>query len=255
MARAVQQSPWRYAGLHYLLPVLAILLIVTGGWYAWHRQKATAALPAAVSSIGSTLAGPGSKTTGATAAPKQGPDAQASPSGQTTGPEQKTTSAALPAPDQTAAPRPKVNYIPIRKGDLAITYTNPRTGRTLPLKLADYDNAILLPTPRDFTATFTITNKSAYTLKHPVLVFYKDRLTARGSTALDRNDKLTNLPLAGELAPGASVTATITFYQLELLHPVANFLIFVAADALGTAPENFYLIFWQQKNQGKGVDW
>jgi hypothetical protein len=260
MSRALQQSTWRYAGLHYLLPGLAILLVAAGIWSLGQRQLPATALPAAGTSLGSTLAGRDQKANDPAAAKKQMADAKTALSGKPTDPEQKNAAAATSDPDQTAdnktaASRPQVNYIPIKKGDLAITYTNPRTGRTLPLRMADYDNAILLPTPRDFTATFTITNKSAYTLKHPVLVFYKDRLTARGSTALDRNDKLTNLPLAGQLAPGASVTATITFYQLELLHPVANFLIFVAADALGTAPENFYLIFWEKKNQGKGVDW
>lgn len=257
-ARALCQSTWRYAGLHYLLPALAILLVVAGSWSVWHRRSGNLfaennASPTAANvqtfpdAAGKTSAGQKKKVATADGKDRNAPD--------TTGNMPDKESSTPNTGAKTVPSRPKVNYIPIKKGDLAITYTNPRTGRTLPLKLADYDNAILLPTPRDFTVTFTITNNSAYTLKHPVLVFYKDRLTARGSTALDRNDKLTNLPLTEQLVPGASVTTTITFNQLALLNPVANFLIFVAADDLGTAPENFYLIFWTQKNQGKGVDW
>jgi hypothetical protein len=262
MARALKHSTWRYRVLHYVLPAAAVLLLAAGGWWFHYSRQPFNLFPASSAAPALTNSSTPSQTAGKTTTVKEkktaaadvGKDQEALPPDKTGNPPVKETTPAT-AGAATAAPRPQVHYIPIRKGDLAISYTNPNTGRTLPLRLADYDNAIILPAPRDFTVTFTVTNKSAYTLKHPMLVFYKDRLTARSSTGLDRNDKLTNLPLAEQMAPGVSITTTITFHQLALVNPVANFLIFVAADDLGTAPENFYLIFWAQKNQGKGVNW
>lgn len=260
MARALEHSTWRYGALHYGLPAAVALLLVAGGWWFHQSNRQFNLFPASSAAPALTDSSAPSQTAGKTMTAKEkaaagvGKDQESLPPVKTGNPPAKETSTATDGA-KTAAPRPKVHYIPLRKGDLAISYTNPSTGRTLPLRLVDYDNAILLPTPRDFTVTFTVTNKSAYTLKHPMLVFCKDRLTARSSTGLDRNDKLTNLPLAEQMTPGASVTTTITFHQLALSNPVANFLIFVAADDLGTAPENFYLIFWAQKSQGKGVDW